>query len=328
MKATPILKSKIGSLKELQLVEERLAESASSSMGQVTKNLSHHLLKRGGKRLRPLLVVLSASFGPYSQEALLDTAVAAELIHTASLIHDDIIDESGERRGKQSINKMWGNKWAVLTGDHLFARAFSLLTKHASLGVLEPMTKAISLMCEGEIEQLERSKEREIPDEIIYIDYINKKTASFLAACCLAGARVCSLGKQETLALENYGLHLGLAFQIIDDVFDLLPIDNKKLGKPIGSDLRQGIITLPLLYLLKDPAHDIMVGTLLSKNKIEENEIDGLSRIAYASGAIEKARQKAAEHVSLAKENLFILKDTPSRYTLSTIADYVLERQS
>lgn len=324
MKTAATFKEKIAGLDELKKVEKRLLQ-ATSSTSRLTGDLSRHLLWRGGKRLRPLLVVLSASFGSCDEEALLDTAAAAELIHTASLIHDDIIDEAGKRRGSKSLNYLWGNKWAVLTGDFLFSRAYSLLTRHADLGVLEPMTQAISLMCEGEIEQLSWARENKIPTQSEYFTYIFKKTAYFVSACCLAGAKVSGLPPEMARALKVYGYHLGMAFQIIDDVFDLMP-GSEMLGKPVGNDMRQKVITLPLLHLLADPAHSLFVTQLLQKQQLQDDEIEAVARIAYASGALAKARQKAEDHVRRGKDALPGLAREGPRDTLNHLADYVLQR--
>lgn len=324
MKTAATFKEKIAGIDELKKVEERLRQ-ATSTTSTLTSDLSRHLLYRGGKRVRPLLVVLSASFGSYSEEALLDTAAAAELIHTASLIHDDIIDEARKRRGSKSLNYIWGNKWAVLTGDFMFSRACSLLARHAHLGVMEPMTQAISLMCEGEINQLNWIQKNKIPTENEYFSYIFKKTAFFISACCLVGAKVSGLSAGDARALKVYGYHLGMAFQIIDDVFDLMP-GTEMLGKPVGSDIRQKVITLPLLHLLADPAHSLFVAGLLQKEELQDDEIEALGRIAYASDALGKARGKALDHIRRAKESLTEVESRGPLETLESLADFVLKR--
>lgn len=326
MKTSTVFKEKIAGMEELKGVEERLMEATRTSSA-LTKELSRHLLWRGGKRLRPLLVVLCASFGPHSREVLLDTAAASELIHTASLIHDDIIDEADKRRGDESLNYMWGNKWAVLTGDFLFSRAFTLLTRHVSLGVLEPMTKAIGLMCEGEIEQLGWSQDNKIPSEKEYFQYIYKKTAFLISACCLTGARVAALKEEKARALRTYGYHLGMAFQLIDDILDLMP-DNDSLGKPAGSDIRQKVITLPLLNLMKDPSHNIFVSQLLARDNLLDEEVEALAKIARSSGALKAARDTAESHIMEARSCLKALDGHESRDHLGHLAEYILSRKN
>ncbi len=326
MKTESSLAAQIATLQEMQQIEERLSRAAAATNSSLTKELAVRLLRQGGKRFRPLLVVLSASLGNYQKDALLDTAAAAELIHTASLIHDDIIDEAEERRGDKSLNSLWGNKCAVLTGDFLFATAFSLLVKHARLGVLEPMTRSICLMCEAEIEQLRRCKDKMIPTEEIYYNYIYKKTAHFLSACCFTGALVSRLAEEESQAIKNYGFHLGMAFQIIDDILDLTPGANP--GKPTGADLRQRTITLPLLLLLQNPVYAPTTKSLLSQDILEEEAISALSQAALKSGALELARNKAAAHINLAKEALKSFQGIDAKNTLDSLADFVLERKS
>ncbi|HHX77930.1 MAG TPA: polyprenyl synthetase family protein [Firmicutes bacterium] len=326
MKTESSLAAQIAMLQEMQQIEERITQAATATNSSLTKELAVRLLKQGGKRLRPFLVVLCASFGNYQKDALVDTAAAAELIHTASLIHDDIIDEAKERRGAKSLNSLWGNKWAVLTGDYLFATAFTLLVKHDGLGVLEPMTRSISLMCEAEIEQLKRCRDKIIPTVEIYYNYIYKKTAHFLSACCLTGALVSGLGEEKSQALKNYGFHLGMAFQIIDDILDLAPGAN--LGKPAGADLRQRTITLPLLLLLQNPVYAPTTRSLLSLDILTEEDISALSSAALKSGALEQARNKAVAHINLAKEFLRSFQGFAAKNTLDSLADFVLERKS
>ncbi len=325
MKTAISFKDRVAGIKELKLVEEKLHQVVASSSKPIHE-LARHLLWRRGKRLRPLLVILSASFGINNLTALVDTAAAAELIHTASLIHDDIIDEAGDRRGSKSINERWGNKWAVLTGDFLFAKAYSLLIRHPKLGVLEPMTQAILLMCEGEIEQLGRSGRSEVSGEDVYYSYIYKKTAFFISACCLAGARVANLSKKEAQALQTYGYQLGLAFQITDDVFDLT-LTNNDLGKPVGSDIRQKVLTLPLVYMLADENNRALLKTLVAKDTLTDADVETLASRAHTSGAIREARGQALCHVHKAKEALQPLEDSINRDILFSLADYVLERQ-
>jgi heptaprenyl diphosphate synthase len=233
----------------LQAVEARLQEITSDQTGALGV-YAGHVIQAGGKRLRPLLVILCSGIDDPAYQPLIDLAAAAELIHTASLIHDDIIDQAVTRRDVPTLNHLQGNHTAVLAGDFLFATAFGLLERSHCPGVLTLMTDAIRDMCQGEIEQKDALFQFSVTEEM-YLGRIEKKTASLLAACCSAGALVGGLAPDAVTSLAAYGRNLGLCFQITDDLLDFTG-DSNTLGKPAGSDLAQGIMTLPVIYLLNN----------------------------------------------------------------------------
>lgn len=237
----------------LQAVEERLREIASDRAGTLGAHAGH-VIRAGGKRLRPLLVILCSGIDDPSCRPLIDVAAAAELIHTASLIHDDIIDRSGSRRSVPTLNRLHGSHTAVLTGDFLFAFAFGLLTRSRRPESLALMTDAVQAMCQAEIEQRESLFQFSLT-ESMYLHRIEQKTAVLLAACCGAGALAGGLEPGAVASLASYGRNLGLSFQITDDLLDFTG-DSAALGKPAGSDLAQGILTLPVIYLLQDLLQD------------------------------------------------------------------------
>ncbi len=307
---------------QLQQVEERLEDVVVSGDNSLDR-LSLYLLERGGKRIRPLLVILTASLYPSREEVVIDLAVAVELIHTASLIHDDIIDEASERRGSESINSRWGNREAVLTGDHLFALAFNLLTEHSQYDLLRPMTLAISKMCQGEIGQLNSNG---TVDEQKYFSQIRKKTASLLAAACYAGGEVSSMPAEYLYRMREFGLCLGYGYQIVDDLFDLFSTP-ESIGKPVGSDLQQGLLTLPLIYLLQDRNYGSQTRQLL-KNGDSSFPLRGFLQAAVLeSGALAAARNRAADYIERAKAMLDPLPPGEAREELLGLADYLLERK-
>jgi heptaprenyl diphosphate synthase len=237
----------------LQAVEDRLQEMASDQAGALGV-YAGHVIRAGGKRLRPLLVILCSGINDPACQPLIDIAAAAELIHTASLIHDDILDRAATRRGVPTLNRLQGNHTAVLAGDLLFATAFGLLARGHCPGALAVMTDAIRDMCRAEIEQKEALFQFSVT-ESMYLSRIEKKTASLLAACCSAGALAGGLSPEAVASLAAYGRNLGLCFQITDDLLDFTG-DSSALGKPAGSDLAQGILTLPVIYLLNNTAFE------------------------------------------------------------------------
>lgn len=308
-------------LPEMERVEEGLFQYIKTASRDLN-HLSSLLLKRPAKRFRPLLVMLASSFYPAQEETRIQVATAVELIHTASLIHDDVIDEASLRRGGDTINSRWDNKVAVLTGDHLFARAFQLLTRQKNHRLLPVMTRTISLMCSGEVEQLLQNGMFRGEEE--YLDQVQKKTASLLAASCSLGGMISAMPQEEVDQLHRYGLYLGYGFQIIDDIFDVR--GTKKLGKPIGSDIQEGIFTLPLIYLLEDKRYGPSVTDLLEKGGLQPPIIKYISAALEETGAIERAHQKALGFITQAQKELEGLPPVPAREILHELAMYVVDR--
>lgn len=312
-------------LPELTIVEEELYKVIADSDGP-TKDICLYALQAGGKRLRPTLVLLAGrcfNEGRTPKE-IITAAVAAELIHLASLIHDDIIDNSEMRHGKKSVNSCWNNKIAVLAGDNLFAKAFKILSQNRLFDVLELMVEAIEDMCSGEIEQAMDSFNPEQEEESYYRK-ISKKTAKLLAVCCQAGSLVSSSGKEFAANLRDFGLNLGYAFQITDDILDLTG-QKKELGKPTGLDLAQGTLTLPMLNLLKNPQYANWFKTVLLEQKNSTEVISELKRVMTESGALQYAMEKAIAFSQAAVASLKNLPSNDSKETLSTLALKVVER--
>jgi heptaprenyl diphosphate synthase len=311
-------------LDELKQVEERLQEICRGDDSWTP--LFSGCVTRGGKRLRPALVVLCGSFLPAPREELVDVAAAAELIHSASLVHDDVIDRAQTRRGMPTLSASWGEHQAVLYGDFLFARAFSLLTRHGRAGTVENMSKAISLMCEGEITQLARRFDYTMT-EADYLTYIHKKTAYFLSACCLAGAVVCCLPSPQRKLLANFGLQLGYVFQLTDDLLDFCGTASS-LGKPVLHDLSEGCITLPVIRLLQEPSYGPAVRRIIERREFNTENIEFIRSSLEESGILAQIRGKAKSLVFRAKRNLTLLPNRLSRTILARLADHVLQRNS
>ncbi|HEX6983983.1 MAG TPA: polyprenyl synthetase family protein [Planctomycetaceae bacterium] len=255
--------------------------------------------------VRPALVVLAARAirdADLPWEPIYDVAAAAELIHVASLIHDDVIDRAPTRRSVSSVNGRWGNHTAVLTGDYLFARAFRLLEGHAARGMVSLMTEAIAAMCEGEALQKEQAYDPLVTEEA-YIRRIEGKTAALLAACCEAGARLAGADDAAAKALRTFGLKTGIAYQIVDDSLDLVG-SGEVIGKPAGSDLRQGILTLPVILLMEDPAWRRRVRALIHEGRLDDHAVEVVRSGAVETGALHRARQVAEATAEEAVEHL------------------------
>ena len=308
---------------ELLAVEEILLDFTVSETGAM-QELIFSVVQNKGKRLRPLLVLLSGGNVSGARDDLRRTAAAVELIHTASLLHDDVIDGAGERRGKPSLNARYGNCPAVLAGDYLFARAFEMVALCENYPLIHLFTKAISTMCEGEIEQ-SRNAFNCNTSENQYLRCAYSKTAVLLEACCEAGGLLSNLDRHAIQQLKQFGRNLGMAFQITDDLLDIWG-DPLSTGKPSGSDLREGTITLPLVYVLKDPRWGDRLRNLISRREFTPEALAFLTDPVCQNGPLTKAKQRATAYAADAKESLFTFTPTPEREILEKLATYVLHR--
>ncbi|MGI5838265.1 MAG: polyprenyl synthetase family protein [bacterium] len=292
------------------------------------KSAATHLLHAGGKRLRPALLFAAAKFGSYRQAELLSAAQALEIVHTASLIHDDIVDRTDRRRGLPAVHQIWGDGTALLVGDYLFAKAFSLLAGLQDRAeIIDLLAEVVGAMAEGEVEQLAGRFNSELTEQD-YLHRIKLKTAVFLSACCRLGAR---LGRIDAPAADNlaaYGENIGMAYQIIDDCLDCTG-RQEVLGKPVGSDLRQGIINLPVIRALSLPVARAPVLAFLARieqGSAVEAAVNDLNNVLAESGALAYTRGKAAAYAAAAKEALRGLPPGPPRELLSFAADALLQR--
>lgn len=307
------------------ILEKRLAEHLSDSTGTV-REMCTYTMNAGGKRIRPQLVLHCGLIFSHTKDELLDTAVSAELIHMASLVHDDIIDKSPVRRNRQSVNKRWDNHYAVLCGDYLFAKAFSILADQKLSVPLKLMVDSIQNMCVGEIEQAGDKFNIEMGFDRYY-DRIAKKTAIFIMNCCKAGAFVGGANQCEISLVGDYGLNLGLAFQIIDDILDFSG-DADKIGKPVGEDLSQGNITLPVLLVMKDRKYGNRLNEMLLKDGITAETIPVVTQFLYESGAIGDSFKVAGSFINKAKECLRELPKTSHTGFLAEMADILESRMN
>jgi heptaprenyl diphosphate synthase len=309
--------------KGMAQVEERLIAALEKRPSPVT-SMCKEVICSGGKRIRPLLVLTSGlCFGPLNDD-IINTAAAVELVHTASLVHDDIIDNSPTRRGKETLSKTWGNQVATLAGDYLFAEAFSIMSQHNLSYSLEQIVNAIQHMCDGEIQQSMDAFNFAV-DEEIYFERIYKKTGALITACCTTGAYYNGASGQEIKALMDYGINIGNGFQIIDDILDFTG-DSKSVGKPIGADLLGGNITLPVILLQQiDPLGED-VKNLIQKGEATYQNINEINQMLCKSDALSLTFEKARFCIETAKSSINFISPSPFKDILFNIADKIISR--
>lgn len=310
---------------EIKAIESDIYNALSDSQGTI-KEMCSHMINSGGKRIRPLLVIYCGLVFSKPSTDLTKAAVAAELIHMATLAHDDIVDNSNMRRGRPTLNKVWGNHSGVLCGDYLFAKAFGILSENKLYNSLALMVEAIGSMCSGEIMQAENRFNINMNLDI-YFEQITKKTAKFLECCCKSGASIGGADEVQTAAIGKYGLNIGLAFQIIDDILDYRGNEDV-MGKPKGEDLRQGIITLPLLLLQNTDKYGSATNDIIRKKKFVDMDYEILNKILVTSGSLVKSHKIAVSHINTALKCLKSLPDTPYRGVLSSLAEMLKFREN
>lgn len=288
--------------------------------------LGSYIIHSGGKRLRPLLVILTARALGYSGERHISLAAIVEFIHTATLLHDDVVDASAMRRGQSTANTVWGNEASVLTGDFLYSRAFEMMVEVGSLRVMEILAKTTNTIAEGEVMQLLNVHNPEVTEES-YLHVIYSKTAKLFEAAARLGAVVSDGAPAVEEALAKYGMHLGTAFQLIDDVLDY-SADSHELGKNIGDDLAEGKPTLPLLYALRTGSAE---QRQVLRSAIEKG---GLEHIGAVVAAIESTQanaytaRKAEDEARCAIEALAAIPESPYKQALLDVARFSIHRRS
>jgi len=292
--------------------------------------LAAHIVAAGGKRLRPLLTLASARLcgypGPGGGARHVDLAACVEFIHTATLLHDDVVDESLLRRGLASANAVFGNKASVLVGDFLFARAFQLMVQDGSLKVLGILSHAAATIAEGEVLQLATQNDLST-SETRYLDVVKGKTAALFSAACQVGAVVADRPAHEETALAEYGMKLGMAFQLVDDALDY-SADQATLGKTVGDDFREGKITLPVLvaYQNGDPAERAFWRRTIEASEQGEEDLARALQLMTARQAIHTTLDRARRFTSDAKQALMVFPDNAMRRALLDVADYTVSR--
>lgn len=311
---------------EMVLVESEFERQASSNI-QVINYLGDYLRASGGKRVRPALLLLSnfAVGGTASNENVIRLATVMEMLHTATLVHDDIIDNADTRRNRTSVNARFGNQSAVLMGDWLYMSAFETSLKERSLEILDILTRLTRKMTEGELIQLTTLGKTGI-SETEYFDILQRKTAYLFSACCEIGAILGNATKEQQNALKNYGMNLGTAFQLADDSLDFTA-EEEILGKAAGADLLEGKLTLPLIMLVKkDPETQRDLERIMQEGSYEKITREMLLEKLESFNLLEETREKAYSFARLARKNLELLPKTEYRSALEEIPSYMIER--
>lgn len=311
---------------DLEQVERALKETVNSKTHLVPA-VYLHTLEAGGKRLRPALTILSGAASGHVNPRTYHAAVAVELVHLASLIHDDVIDDAETRRGRLTANRIWGNRISILVADYLFSSAYTLLSCHADASLLYNLSRAIDIMCEGELIQLENEGSLEVT-ESLYQEIIAHKTGALMAVACELGACLSGAVPQHAEALYRFGFHIGTAFQMTDDLLDLEG-NEEEVGKPVGNDLRNGRLTLPLIHTLQklNGADKQTLLGLLSQNDWKPTELLKIRTLVAQAGGFEYARRAAQNLIAQGQHQLESLPPSEARTTLWRLADYVLQRR-
>ncbi len=315
---------------DLKKVDQIILEFAVGKSPLIAE-ISNHLISSGGKRIRPILLILADKLcGAKSEKSALNLAAAVELIHSATLLHDDVVDKSEIRRGKKTANAIWDNKATILVGDYLFSIAFQLMVRSQNFAVLDLLAKASSIMADGEVMQLENSSDISLSAEK-YFEIIFGKTAVLFSAACESAALINGVNLAQIDALREFGKNLGIIFQIVDDMLDYSS-EERVLGKDLGNDFFEGKVTLPIIFAYQnsEPKDQKIIADLFSKNLLEANKNNDdlqliLGLISKYSG-LENCKKMAFEYKIKAEESLAIFDDCIAKQNLLEILNYSLER--
>jgi len=310
--------------RDLALVEEEFDRNV-SDVSTLVSSVARYLHEGGGKRVRPALVLLASRMvRGEAPPAAIHMAAVMEMLHTATLVHDDIIDEARVRRGRASANAQWGNDRTVLIGDWLYMTAFDMSLRERSFEMLDALTR---IMVEGEIIQLSLVGNSHITEEE-HMDVVRRKTAHMFSACAEVGGIVAGATFDERRALARYGLSVGIAFQLIDDVLDFVSTE-AKLGKPVANDIREGKLTLPLIYLMEEgnEEHRRMIETVMQERGFESIRREDVLQLIQEKGTLKRARAEAERFAAEAIESLSIFPPSEYRQALLSVPRFIVERE-
>jgi octaprenyl-diphosphate synthase len=306
-------------------VERELSRQASSNV-EIIDRIGHYIQDSGGKRLRPALLLLSAQMCGYEGSASHRLGAVVELIHAATLVHDDIIDDAKVRRGRASVNAQWGNELTVLMGDWLYMTSFNLALEERRFEILDILTDVTRKMIEGELIQLSLNGSFDVTEEQ-HIEISMRKTAFLFSACARIGGILGDASPAEQERLAEYGLSIGVAFQLVDDVLDFTSTEST-LGKPVVSDLKEGKLTLPLIYVIREgtPEHRDLVKTVLKENGFGTVHKEVILQLVERYGTVDRVLAKAKSYARRAQECVVGFRPSEARDALLAIPDYIIER--
>lgn len=310
---------------EMSLVEKQFKHDLDSEVLLIRK-VGEYVLASGGKRMRPMLVLLAARLTGYTGDQHIGVASVVEFIHTATLLHDDVVDSADLRRGEASANSVWGNEASVLVGDFLFSKSFSLMVRTGSLAILQALSDATTMMAEGEVLQLISTCDLDLSEER-YMQVVRDKTAVLIAAACRCGGVLSGVEAHQEQALSDFGMHLGIAFQFMDDALDYVA-DQAEFGKACGHDLEEGKMTLPLIETLRRCTADErdMVAEVVEKELLSDEDLARVTQLIHNYDGIDYTRVRAKELVEKAKSCLDVFEESEAKSALYVLADYVVSR--
>ncbi len=310
---------------DLQKVEHEISLESIASVEAVS-SIGQYLQAGGGKRLRPMLLLLCSKLLAPTSPSGIRLAAVVELIHTATLVHDDVIDLAKTRRGRPSINVVWGNHTSVLAGDWLYMQAFQVALRERNFHILDVLIGLTQAMVEGELIQLERIGKMDV-SEADYMELVDRKTACLFSACARLGAVVAGATEEIENQLGDFGWNLGVAFQLVDDVLDFTSRE-KILGKPVGNDLREGKVTLPLIYALENATPDErkLVETVLAEKSYDQVPFLSLLQLLHRHKGVERAMERAQTFTDKARSVLNAFPESPYQRALLAVTDLVTER--
>jgi octaprenyl-diphosphate synthase len=312
---------------DLAEIEAALEQNLNPYLDLVSK-IAGHILFSGGKRIRPLLMVLSAKICGYDGDYDKTFSTISEYLHAATLLHDDIVDEATLRRGKPVAHSIWDSATAVLVGDFLLARALSISAETERTDIIKIVAEITENMSQGEIHQLMRKGSLDIPEEE-YMEVIRRKTAVLFQGACRVSALIADATKEEETALSQYGFNFGIAFQMADDLLDYT-LDTSVLGKEVGADLKEGKLTLPVIYSLKaaNAKDRDQMEKIITNRDFSVNNFERLIELMKKYGGQTYTQNLAAEYVKIAKDALAVFEPSKTRETLMMLADYTLAREA
>ena len=312
---------------DLALVEDELARQSDTAFPAVSE-VTAYLLGGGGKRLRPALLLLSANYAGRKDRSAIRLAAVVELLHSATLIHDDVIDSAGTRRGRPSANARWGNHRSVLTGDWLYMQSFQMALEERNFHILDILIDLTQKMVQGELIQLEKIGRIDVTEEDA-LRLATYKTACLFSGCARLGAVLGRLEDEEEQALAEYGRNAGLAFQLVDDLLDFTA-SAQQLGKPVLSDLKEGKVTLPLIYAMENGHCEAreLVARVLAEKEFDSVRPEMIVSLVHDSGALDRARCLAQDYAQRAKSCLNGHRVSEYARALATLPDFILEREN
>jgi octaprenyl-diphosphate synthase len=311
---------------DLEEVDREFGRHVQSQVGLIP-TIGKYIQTSGGKRMRPAVLLMAARLSGYTGDRAVLYAAVVEFIHTATLVHDDIIDDADLRRGRLAVHSRWGNDVTVLLGDYLYIKSMALALTHDTLDIVRLLCDVTLKMIEGELYQLTKNGDADISEDE-HFDIMRRKTAYLFGGCAQIGGLLGKVNKDQEQALREYGFSLGMAFQLVDDLLDYTG-DAQTVGKPIGSDLREGKVTLPLIHLQRqeqDGGGSRLIREIISSRAVTEEQWADLRRRLREHASIDYAYRRAVEFADGAKKHLYAFPPSPEREALLTLPDYVLSR--